>query len=83
MSYTVHTPTQLGHVLSGHRKTKKLTQREVAAQVGLLPKTISGLETAPERCNIRNLFKLLSALDLEIVLRPKDSVSGKNKAAEW
>ena len=37
----------------------------------MVPKTISALENHPEGSSIESLFKLLSALDLEIVLQPK------------
>jgi len=48
MATSAHTPKQLGQVLKGWRKSKRLTQREAADLVGLLPKTISKLELAPE-----------------------------------
>ena len=71
MAFIVHTPTQLGRVLRGQRETLKLTQRQAAADVGLLPKTISRLERDPSTSAIDSLFKLLSALQLELVLQPK------------
>jgi HTH-type transcriptional regulator / antitoxin HipB len=77
------TPSQLGAVLRGHRQTLALTQREVASKVGLLQKTVSAVEIDPSSSSIATLFKLLSALDLEMVLEPKKQVSGSPKASEW
>lgn len=77
------TPDQLAAVLRGHRQTTGLTQRQAAAKVGLLQKTISSLETDPAGSSIASLFKLLSALDLEMVLEPKQSVSSRAKTSEW
>lgn len=80
MNYTAHTPKQLGQVLRGQRKSQKLTQKEAAQVVGLLPKTISKLELATETATIESLFKLLSALQLELVVRSK---SQESPTKEW
>ncbi len=80
MNYTVHTPKQLGQVLKGQRRSQKLTQKEAAQIVGLLPKTISKLELTTETATIESLFKLLSALQLELVVRSKSKVS---PSKEW
>ena len=80
MENSITTPRQLGLVLRGRRKALKLSQQEAAKPVGLLPKTVSGLETMPERSSISSLFKLLSALEMEIVLRPK---SGGGDWRKW
>ncbi len=80
MNYTAHTPRQLGQVLKGHRKSQKLTQKDAARPVGLLPKTVSKLELATETSTIGSLFKLLSALQLELVVRSK---SHGSPTREW
>ncbi len=79
MDYTVYTPRQLGQVLKGQRSTQHLTQVEVATRVGLLPKTVSKLERDPDTATLESLFKLLSSLQLELVVRGKSSSS----ASEW
>jgi len=71
MEYTVTTPSQLGRVLQGCRKQRGLTQRELGARVGLLQKAVSMLETDPSRASVDRLFRLLSALELQVVLRDK------------
>lgn len=77
------TPDQLAAVLRGQRQAMGLTQKEVASRVGLLPKTVSVLETDPARSSIASLFKLLSALELEIVLKSKQQASDPSKPLEW
>jgi HTH-type transcriptional regulator/antitoxin HipB len=79
MTYTVYTPRQLGQVLKGQRSTQHLTQAEVATSVGLLPKTVSKLERDPDTATLESLFKLLSALQLELVVRSKSTSSD----SEW
>ena len=83
MENYVQTPIQLGQVLKARRNLLKLTQEKAGRTVGLLPKTISALEITPEGSTIASLFKLLSALDLEIILRPKDFIAENTKKLEW
>lgn len=80
MNYTIHTPKQLGQVLKGQRKSQQLTQQEAAKTVGLLPKTISRLELDTKTATVESLFKLLSALQLELVIRSKAT---EPSGSEW
>ena len=80
MSYAAQTPAQLGKILQAQRKASGLSQQQVAASVGLLPKTVSRLERDPDTATIDSLFKLLSALRLELVVQSKDA---RPTAREW
>lgn len=83
MDFPIRTAQHLAQALKAQRAGRKLTQQQTAKRVGLLPKTISALESCPRRSSIESLLKLLAALDLELVLREK---SAKPKAAhksEW
>jgi HTH-type transcriptional regulator/antitoxin HipB len=81
MEQTIRTPMQLAKVLHGNRKKLKFTQKQAGEKVGLLAKTISAMENSPENSSIATLFKLLAALELELVLRPKGSVTFSD--GEW
>jgi HTH-type transcriptional regulator/antitoxin HipB len=83
MQTTVFTLKQLAAVLKARRKALKLTQKDIAALVGLLPKTVSALETDPGRCSVESLRLLLVALKLELTLSPKDESSSMVHRAEW
>lgn len=83
MENFVFTPQQLAHVLRSRRKALNLTQKEVAGLVGLLPKTVSALETVPDRCSVKSLRYLLAALRLELVLNPKSDGEATKRSAEW
>jgi HTH-type transcriptional regulator / antitoxin HipB len=84
MEYPILTTRQLAQALKGWRKNRNLTQAEAAGRVGMRPKTISALESEPDASTLGSLFKLLSALDLELVIRPKDKGSaGKTATGEW
>jgi len=85
MDHLIATTDQLSHVLRSVRKAQNLSQLEVGKSVGLLQKSVSVLENHPETATIESLFKLLSALGLELVVSPKKSGSDKvsNGDGEW
>ena len=72
MKYLIPTPDQLSHALRSVRKARGWSQDGAGKLVGLLPKTISALENHPGSATIDSLMKLLSALELELVLVPKE-----------
>ena len=82
MQLRAPTPEQLASVLRGQRRASKLTQKQAGVLVGLLPKTISALESDPERGSVGSLYKLLSALGLELVLQPKTGATSTS-SLEW
>lgn len=71
MDYPVQTSDQLAQVLRCQRIAMRRTQQRAGAGVGLLPKTVSALESAPHRSTVKSLLKLLAALDLELVVRDR------------
>ena len=79
--YPIYTLPQLGQVLRNHRKAKGKTQGVAGAGVGVLTKTVSALETNPGASSVATLFKLLSSLELDLVLRPKGAGAGNRKGA--
>ena len=88
MKYLISTPSQLSHALRSVRKTRGFSQDVAGKLVGLLPKTISALENHPGSATIDSLIKLLSALELELMIVPKEANDSMNKNAshskeEW
>ena len=79
-SYPIKTPQQLGTVLQGCRKTRQLTQAQVGERVGLPQKEISKLEMNPANTSLARVFKVLAALELELVVRERGSA---DNASEW
>jgi len=78
--FSVKTPQQLGAVLKGFRKERGLTQKDVGSRVGLAQKAVSEIESEPGRAGLARVFKLLAALDLEVVVRAKETSTVR---AEW
>lgn len=82
MGDVVRTPRQLAQVLKAHRKQMRLTQREASEKVGLLPKTVSALELRPGASSLDSFFRLIAALNLELVVQER-AASRPAGDAEW
>lgn len=78
MDYLILIPAQLGPALRDRRKRLGLTQHELGARVGLSQTVVSEMESDPSRSSVGKLFRFLSALELELVLRDKHA-----EAQEW
>ena len=85
MDYPVRTPTQLGQLLKALRMERKLTQADVAARMGLLQSKISALEANPGRTSVERMFRLLSVLGVELVLRQRGAAKQRRGpgAPQW
>jgi HTH-type transcriptional regulator / antitoxin HipB len=69
----------LAEVIKDRRRQLGLSQTEASDLVGLSQKTISAFELKPESTKLETFFKILSALNLEIHLVPKEK---NNKSTE-
>lgn len=78
-------PKELALLVTHKRKKLKLSQAEVGNLVGLKQQTISEFEIRPESTQIDTLFRILSALNLDIRVSAKDEAPAmKNKwKEEW
>ena len=83
MQNLILTPFQLAYYLKSRRKSLNLTQKQAGELVGLLPKTISALESHPERCSLESFFKRVSALEIEMLLQPKPRPDEETEKDEW
>jgi len=81
----IRSPKELGVQIMNERRKLKLTQNQVAEETGVMQKTISALENDPEGTQIETLFRILSALNLNLYLSPKDQKNNKNEKwkEEW
>lgn len=71
MDQATRTQAQLGAILRRARKTKGLTQGRLAEQINKRQATVSNLESPEGGATLETLFAVLSALDLELVVRPR------------
>ncbi|HAT3883359.1 TPA: helix-turn-helix domain-containing protein [Legionella pneumophila] len=67
--------------LKDRRKQLKMSQSEVADLVGLKQDTISKFENSPDNSRIDTLFRILSALNLNISLVEKGQKT--HEEIEW
>ncbi len=70
MAPVFRTPRQLGSELRRHRKSRGLTQAELGLRISRRQATISTLESEGN-ATLDTLFAVLSALDLELAIRPR------------
>ena len=68
--------TQLSAYLKDIRQTRKLSQEKVACKVGIRQDTVSSFERNADATKLVTLFKILSALELELVIQPRNSPPG-------
>jgi HTH-type transcriptional regulator / antitoxin HipB len=81
MDTIARTPQQLGQALRARRTTLNLSQTEVGLKVGIKQDTVSMLEIHTSSSTVETLFKAISALGLELVIR--DKAGAHNPAQEW
>ena len=81
----ITSPQMLSQALRDARIQRKLSQQATASQTGMKQTTVSAYENHPDGTRIETLFKLLSALDLELHLAKRDSEPDKSQGwdQEW
>lgn len=80
----ITSPKLLAQALKNARTDKKLTQQETAETIGIKQSTVSGFENQPDKARIETLFKLLSALELELHVTERDNEKPtKSWDQEW
>ncbi len=73
-------PKALSNYIRDKRRTPGLSQAKVGDLVGLRQGTVSKFESMPEKMQLDTLFRLLSALELELSVKPKNSNDLKNNS---
>lgn len=68
----IRSPKELAMMMTSHRKKLKLSQGKVGDLVGLKQQTISEFEIKPDNTQLETLFRIMSALNLDITVSPKD-----------
>jgi HTH-type transcriptional regulator/antitoxin HipB len=79
----IQSPKHLALHVVNQRKKLKLTQTEAGQRVGLKQKTISGFENRPEGSTLETLFLILSAVNLDIQVLPKNATADSQWKEEY
>src|SRR5882672_8358213 len=66
MDYLLQTPAQLAKHLPSLRNARHLTQAQLGMLVGLDQTRIAKIEADPRRVSVGQLFKILSALGVQV-----------------
>ena len=71
MMYSIKTAKQFGAILRGFRKQQAMKQIDLAGKTGLPQSRISTIEDDPSGLSFERVLKILSALNLELVVRER------------
>lgn len=77
MDTIARTPKQLGTGIRRYRRQKSLTQSDLGDLMHARQATVSKLESGESATQLRILMDALTALDLELVIRPRTRVSAE------
>lgn len=69
MDYPLFFAPQLSKHLRSLRKARGLTQAQLAEKLGVVQSRIAAIERKPETMSVARLFEMLTALDVQLVLR--------------
>jgi HTH-type transcriptional regulator/antitoxin HipB len=83
MIQKVVSPESLGLALRAVRKEKGLSQKAVGHDVGMEQHTISKIEKGNPGTGLGTIFRLLSALDLDLVVQPRQKQSTDHSGDIW
>ena len=79
MDQLVFSPKSLGSALKRQRKLNKLTQSEAGAAFKLDQTTVSSIEQGAAGTRLETLFRMLAALNLEMIVRSKKNARTTKK----
>jgi len=77
---------QLSAYMKDVRLTQKLSQGKIAGKVGIRQDTVSNFELHPNTTKLETFFKILSALELELTVQPRNTSgidSDSGASAGW
>ena len=71
--HVIAIPSQLGPVLRALRLHRGMSQKTFGERLGVSRQAVSELEKAPQRAAFDRLHRACALLDVEIVLRPRET----------
>jgi len=83
MMHKIYSPDSLGLALRTERKKKNLSQQEVGDLIDIEQHTISKVENGNPGTSLNTLFRILAALDLEIVIQPRQKANENTEGDNW
>jgi HTH-type transcriptional regulator/antitoxin HipB len=83
MTKKILSPESLGAALRNERKKKGLSQTDVGKSVGIDQPTVSKVEKGNPGTELATIFRLLAALELELVIQPRQSLINDTRGDVW
>jgi HTH-type transcriptional regulator/antitoxin HipB len=77
MDLIARTPKQLGAAIRRTRRARNMTQAVMGQKMHARQATVSKLEAGEPATQLRTLMDALTALELELVIRPRSTVSAE------
>lgn len=75
MDFGLHFSEQLKQHLRALRKARGLTQARLAQKLGVGQSRVADIEAHPGAMSVDQLFRVLAALDVQLVLRDKQAAA--------
>ncbi len=76
-------PKALGQILKSTRKQKGLNQYQAGNLVGITQAMVSRIERGESNARIDTLFRLLAALEMEMIVRPREKTPNLSEGDNW
>ena len=70
-------PSILGQILKSIRVKKGLNQQQAGKLVGMTQAMVSRIERGESNARIDTLFRLLAALDMEMIVQPREKAQNE------
>jgi len=83
MIYTITTLDQLKPILVGYRKSQGLSQKALAAKLGVSQQTYQILEANPQKVTIERMFNVLTLLGVRLSLSEVVSSPIEHSRDDW
>lgn len=80
MKTLARAPKDIGHAIRNARRSRKLTQRQLAIQSGVWQETISKIENGVASAKLETVFAILAALELELQVQDRTKGSSAEMA---
>lgn len=77
MDIIARTPKQLGAAIRRIRRTRKITQDVMGQKMHARQATVSKLEAGEPATQVQTVLDALTALGLELVIRPRTTVTSE------
>lgn len=81
MRLLITNPGQIGEILRGRRKARRVSQAELAQKLGVSQSRLSAIEAGTAALTVERLIALANVLDLQLVVQDKPSKPGPH--TDW